>query len=502
MPDEYDEKDIEQLFRSFSHDSSITLIGRITSKGLKFLFQIVLTRGLSVSAYGAYAIAWTVFRILREVSTAGMRRLVFRFGAAALGDDEPGRLKGVLAISIGLVLTLGAIIGATMFVFAEMIATDMFNDPSASFIIRWLAPSLPFMAGLYITTAALRVVNQVDKYIITEQLLQPLLLVGISMVTFGLGYELSGVAIAVSGATGVAFLTALVFLVRSLPFEWGETKTVYARWRSYLSFSGVGFFLGLAVLLMNSLDRLMLGLLADTASVGLYNVAATVGALTSLVLGATNSIFPPVISRLYSQEKHSQLRAVFQAQSQFVFALSIPIYATFIVFGRELLSLFGPEYVIGYTLLLLVSFGHLINATTGSVGSLLSMTDYQNLEAVNYTIAILANVVLNIYLIPIYGTTGAAIATATVIGGLYIAKAVQAQLLLGIQPFTRLHLLILVATLMATGSYMGAGMLLSGFPYGKFFSGLMATVVYFTLVLVFEYIEGRIQIASMVYRQQ
>lgn len=501
MSDSSEDEDVEQVFRSLSADSGITLVGQVGSKGLRFLFQAVLTQGLSVGTYGAYTIAWTVLRLLREVSTAGMRRLVFKFGGAAVGNERPGRLKGVLTVALGLVLSLSIVSGGALYLSANRIATDVFSDPSAAFVIRWLAPSLPLLATLYVTTAALRVVNQVDKYVLTEQLLQPALLVAISVGAFGLGYQLDGVVLAVFGATGIALLGAVYFLVRNLPFEWGETTAVYDRWRSYLSFSGVGFFLGLSVLLMNSLDRLMLGLLADSASVGLYNVAATVGALTSLVLGVTNSIFPPIISRLYSQEQYDRLRVVFQTQSLWVFALTLPIYAGFVVFGRELLSLFGPEYVVGYTLLLIVSFGHLINATTGSVGSLLSMTDLQNLEAVNYLLAIVANVALNFYLIPRYGTIGAAVATATVIGGLYLLKVVQAHVVLSIYPFTRLHLFVALAAVLASVSYYSITTLLSDSLGGRIVGGLAFLLVYGVLVAVFDYRHGRVQILSILTRQ-
>ena len=54
----------------------------------------------------------------------------------------------------------------------------------------------------------------------------------------------------------------------------------------------------------------------------------------------------------------------------------------------------------------------LVNALCGSVGLLLIMTGYERKAAAIMGTAALLNIIMNVVLIPLYGTVGAAISTA------------------------------------------------------------------------------------------
>ena len=79
------------------------------------------------------------------------------------------------------------------------------------------------------------------------------------------------------------------------------------------------------------------------------------------------------------------------------------------------MGLFGEQYKQGANLLRILVIGQFINVITGSVGFLLNMTgfekDMRNIVFLSGAIALL----LNFILIPIYGVTGAAIATSIAI---------------------------------------------------------------------------------------
>ena len=98
----------------------------------------------------------------------------------------------------------------------------------------------------------------------------------------------------------------------------------------------------------------------------------------------------------------------------------LPMALAFIVFGREILSLFGSEFQAGYQALVILTAGQIVNAMTGPVGFLLTMTGNQG-AATRVEIASAAlQVVLVITLLPIWGIEGAAlgIAVATVVRNL------------------------------------------------------------------------------------
>ena len=92
--------------------------------------------------------------------------------------------------------------------------------------------------------------------------------------------------------------------------------------------------------------------------------------------------------------------------------ISIPI-TTFILLVPELImSIFGPEFTRGATVLQIICLGQVINVLAGSVGLLLSMSGHErDLRTVTLISGPIA-LVLPFILIPTYGINGAAYSTA------------------------------------------------------------------------------------------
>ena len=77
-----------------------------------------------------------------------------------------------------------------------------------------------------------------------------------------------------------------------------------------------------------------------------------------------------------------------------------------------LLGIFGNEFIVGKTALLILLFGQIINILCGSVGYILMMTNKQEILRNIIIFSAFLNIILNILLIPKYGINGAAISSA------------------------------------------------------------------------------------------
>jgi O-antigen/teichoic acid export membrane protein len=82
--------------------------------------------------------------------------------------------------------------------------------------------------------------------------------------------------------------------------------------------------------------------------------------------------------------------------------------AFLLIFGKPLLSLFGPSFSSGYPLLYILSIGILVRASIGPAETLLTMAGQQGITAIVYTATFAFSIVLNIVLIPRFGLVGAA----------------------------------------------------------------------------------------------
>ena len=110
--------------------------------------------------------------------------------------------------------------------------------------------------------------------------------------------------------------------------------------------------------------------------------------------------------------------------------LSIPIFVLILILPDFLLSLFGAEFnnKLAAETLIILTTGQIINVFFGAVIYILDMTGKQITSRNILLFTAIINIVLNWYLIPIFGIKGAALATAisifcwTVLGAVAVKK--------------------------------------------------------------------------------
>ena len=109
---------------------------------------------------------------------------------------------------------------------------------------------------------------------------------------------------------------------------------------------------------------------------------------------------------------HADLQRRVRRASAWTFWLTVPAVAATVAAGYPLLAIFGPDYVSGYTVLVVLGLGMVAKASVGPAGDLLVVLGHQR---ANFTVAAMSlalNVVLAVALIPSLGILGAAIGTA------------------------------------------------------------------------------------------
>jgi O-antigen/teichoic acid export membrane protein len=165
-------------------------------------------------------------------------------------------------------------------------------------------------------------------------------------------------------------------------------------------------------LVLTQTDIIMLGMFTTVEAVGGYAVVVKLASLTTFVLSSINVVIAPRFSETYHSNDMQALKSTVQKSAKLIFYSTLPIVLVLFIFGKFALGLFGDEFVLGYFAMCILLVGRLINIVSGSVGYLMNMTGYQ--KEYNYIMIISAviNIVLNYFLIPIYGIEGAAMASA------------------------------------------------------------------------------------------
>ena len=178
-------------------------------------------------------------------------------------------------------------------------------------------------------------------------------------------------------------------------------------------------------------SQIMLGAWASSADVAVFNAALRTAMLTSFVLVAVNSIAEPKFAAMYRTQQHDALRRTAVNATRLMVLLALAPLTLMLAFPHLILLLFGSEFTTGATTLQILAIGQFLNVATGSVGYLLSMTGHEKLLRNNVFLAAVTALALGFALIPPYGLTGAAFATASGIALQNLLCVLQVRRVLG-----------------------------------------------------------------------
>jgi O-antigen/teichoic acid export membrane protein len=184
------------------------------------------------------------------------------------------------------------------------------------------------------------------------------------------------------------------------------------------------------------LDVMMLGMLTDTATVGLYHPAARTAGLIRSVLLAFAGIAAPMIAELHTGRQSEEIGRIYKMVTRWIVTVVIPPAILFMVLPELVLGVFGARFAEGgATALLLLTGASLLQASFGLSATVLAMTGYARLSLFNALAALGLQVALNLFLIPRMGINGAALATLLLFLLLSALRLGEIRRLLNIHPF-------------------------------------------------------------------
>ena len=167
----------------------------------------------------------------------------------------------------------------------------------------------------------------------------------------------------------------------------------------------------LIIVLNSNIDVIMVGFYLDNYQMGVYAIANRGALFIAFIIGAIAIIKGSYIARLHSKGRLLEMQSLVTFVTRIMAFIALCFFLIYFFYSDDFLKYFGPGYIHSKTALLILSFSQLFNAATGAVGLILIIMGYSKHVTVTLFIALLLNIVLNIYLIPSYQIIGAAIAT-------------------------------------------------------------------------------------------
>jgi len=414
---------IEKLIEKFTFGSNLksklirdgigSVILRIVFIFLSFFISVVLARILGVEGYGVYGYVLAIVSMLAIPTEFGLPTLVLRETSKNVALRNFGLVRGILGWASKIIILITIII-FVLAVFALQMWGNQF-DEIYILTIRWGLLLVPIIALGNLKNSALKGLKKIVLGQLGENLIKPgsfLLIVLIIYFIIPNKITPNLVMIFHAIAAGISLLFASFMLRKNLSDEINYSSPFIKNKIWLFSASTLALVNGVSIL-NKWINLIILGLFVTSSQIGVYNVAIQISILASSGLQAINLVIAPQFASLYAQGDQNRLQRLTTISARVILAINLIITVFFIIFGRLFLKIvYGPEFEIGYFPMLILLIGQFFNSATGSVAFLLNMTDREQLTIRGSLAAVGINIALSFLLAPIWGTNGAAIATA------------------------------------------------------------------------------------------
>jgi O-antigen/teichoic acid export membrane protein len=180
----------------------------------------------------------------------------------------------------------------------------------------------------------------------------------------------------------------------------------------------------------------ILGALHAGSNVAFFGVATRTTLFVSMPLLIANNVIMPLVAALYKSGHKEKLRTLLSVSVTVTSVASTIMAIVFFGFGEAILGiLYGDEYVQGYTPLVILTFGALLNVYAGSATVLLAMSGNEQWVLKSVAISAFVSVATGFILVQSMDATGAALASSLGLILYNLLISLKARSITGISSF-------------------------------------------------------------------
>lgn len=384
-------------------------------KSSGFIYTVILARFVAQDDVGAFAACLSILGLLAIFGDMGFLNSFGRYVPYLHGSKKFGKLRELVKMSYFGGGTIALIFSILVFVFAGNIAA--YSGKST------IETPLKILAIFLL----LREVQELNKLVMAGrkkmkeyqglELLQTILkliITGILVFKFGGSVNILSIAFIMS------FLLVIpvgLYLLKKESKNWKNNEVVSSAEKRSLAKEVISFGLmttlaSMFAVIIEYSDKIMLtGMLENSLSeVAIYAMAFGLATIILIFPGSIISIFCPIVTELHGQGKKKEMRNITAVSIKWAIMVSIPVIIMMVVFGKNLLAeLYGAQYSGGWLVLSLLVVGLFIRSIYAIPSSILIAMKRVDVELKVGLVTVIANVVLNFVLIPVFRINGAAL---------------------------------------------------------------------------------------------
>lgn len=384
---------------------------RVASAVMAYGAQILLARWMGTSDYGIYVYVWTWVLLLGSMMDFGISASAQKLIPEYRTHGQHAQLRGFLSGSRWLTFAASTVVALMLAGLVRLLSSWI---DAASIVPLYIGcATLPAFVVANTQDGIARSHDWMRLGLMPQFIVRQTLIIGFTAGAFMLGFNLGATAamLASFAAVWLAMLGQMIVLNRRLARHVEPGAKTYDV-RGWLAVSLPILLVESFYLLLSYTDVLVLQQFRPSEEVGIYFAVVKTLALVSFIHYAMSATTAHRFAEYNAQGDKDRLSAYVTHAIQWTFWPSLAATLVLLAFGKPLLWLFGPQFVVGYDIMFVAAIGLVVRAAIGPVERLLNMLGHQHICALAYALAFLMNVALCLALVPHFGGHGAAAATS------------------------------------------------------------------------------------------
>jgi len=419
------------LARSSLTAFSIKILGAL----LFTAYSIFLARILAQDDYGVVMFAISVATALGPISLLGFDRTTTKFATIYYAEKQIPALRGLLARSrrTGMVFSLALLALAGVLTWLGLLKPS--ESKHASILLALCI--LPLWAWVLLNREFLRGLRFLVPALAGFQILRPALAMLFTALVYSCGLINSASALACLGG---ALLVVIIVDTRRIKSVLGPSdgQLVYETDKWFQTAKPLLFSMVMYTIVTRA-DMLIVGSLLGMEDAARYSVASRLASFPDFILEAIRVVMAPLIAEQFHKNDLAPVQQSVTRASQMVFLAVAPFAVAFIFFPKFFLGFFGSAYESADMILIYLIIGQCVNAFSGTVGVLMTMTNLQREHARIFTVSAILTLLLGYLLSKTVGAEGAALATAITMSLANIWMVIVVKRKLGIRSYVGIN---------------------------------------------------------------
>ncbi|WP_108867204.1 lipopolysaccharide biosynthesis protein [Aquimarina aquimarini] len=368
-----------------------------------FLF----TNFMNEEHYGLISYLMTTSNLIWPLIAFGVHNTLIKFFSSYSDQKQQDKFLTIMLI---LPFFIAIILGVIGIIFYNSIL-QLFSDKNT--IIQpyvWTIFVLAFAMSYFEVYFAWSKVKLKSVFgnIIKELFLR----VCISILLILLYYEIIDIKQFIYILMAVYLLRTLVMKIYALGLHRFKVRlSLPDNYKSVFKYSGLILIAGSVASLLIELDKTMIERYLLIENVAKYGICAYIASVIIIPSRAMHQITYPLTAKLINAQEKNQLQDLYKKSSLNLLVTGGLLFILIVCNVTQLFEIIPKEYELFIWVVVLIGSAKLFDNLLGNNNSILYCSDYYRLILYIGVGMVVLTVVLNMFWIPVYGVTGAAIAT-------------------------------------------------------------------------------------------